>query len=59
MHLTPAASDPQLIKGDAVPQHKGLTAFIKNNHALEDHSFHSVLPGDGNEHHTLQPQDFV
>ena len=32
MHLAPAPFDMQLIKGDILQYHKGLTASIKSNH---------------------------
>lgn len=33
MHLASVSFDPQLIKGEAFQDCKGLTASIKNNHA--------------------------
>ena len=32
MYLAPAPFDMQLMKGDILQNHKGLTASIKNNH---------------------------
>ena len=34
MPLDLASFDPQLIKGEILQHHKGLTASTKNNHAL-------------------------
>lgn len=45
MHLAPVF-DLQLVKGDILQHHKGLTASIENNHALVEQSFHSVLQGN-------------
>ena len=46
MLLTPASLDMQLINGDTLQYHKGLTASIKNSHALVEQSFHSMLLGN-------------
>ena len=40
MPLALASFDPQLIKGEILQYHKGLTASTKNNHALVEQSFH-------------------
>ena len=59
MPLALASFDPQLIKGEILQQCKGLTASIKNNPALVQQPFHSLLLGDEDlKHHTLQPGDF-
>ena len=59
MHLAPTF-DPQLIEGEILQYINGLIASIKNNYALVQQSFHSVLLGDEDlKHHTLQPKDFI
>ena len=60
MHLNLESFDPQLIKGKIFQYCKGLTASIKNNPALVQQPFHSVLLGDEDlKHHTLQLEDFI
>ena len=60
VHLAPAFSDPQPIQGEALQYRKGLTASIKNNPALVQQPFHSLLLGDEDlKHHTLQLKDFI
>lgn len=60
MHLAPASSDPQLVKGDILQYCKDLIASIENNHALVEQSFHSALQGIAKlKIHTLQPGGFV
>lgn len=54
MHLASVSFDPQLIKGEAFQDCKGLTASIKNNHALVEQSFHSEFSEDEDlKHHTF------
>lgn len=54
MHLNLDSLDPQLIKGKIFQYCKGLTASIKNNHALVEQSFHSELSEDEDlKHHTV------
>lgn len=56
MHLVPALSDPQVMKGDILQWCKGLMVSIKPNYALVEQSFPSELPGDNDRmHHSLQP----
>ena len=60
MHLASASFDPQLIKGEAFQDCKGLTASIKNNCALVEQSFHSLFSKEEDlMHHTLQSGDFI
>ena len=54
MHLNLDSLDPQLIKGKVFQYCKGLTASIKNNHALVEQSFHSEFSEDEDlKHHTF------
>ena len=45
MHLAPASFDPQAIKGEIVQYCRGLTASIKNHHALIAQSFSQCTLG--------------
>ena len=60
MHLAPASFGPQLIRGDRLQYCKGLITCTKNNQALAEQSFHSMLPRDEDlKYHILQPRGFI
>lgn len=60
MHLATASFGPQLIKGDRLQYCKGLITCTKNNQALAEQSFHSMLPrGEDLKYHILQSRGFI
>ena len=60
MHLGPASFGLQLIKGDRLQYCKGLITCTKNNQAVAEQSFHSMLPKEEDlKYHILQPRGFI
>lgn len=60
MRLDQGIYEPVLLKGEILTYCRELTSTLKDNTALLEQSFHSILPGDKDIHpYNLQPGEFT